>query len=93
MVNDHGTLLDSFKAILDPDLAFENRLTPRVVSDRNWSGKEPGSQPPKRREPASSPSWTRENKRELSKNKKTSRTTRLFPEGSQQGHPAVKIIP
>jgi len=37
------TLLDSFKAILDPDLAFENGPTPRVVSNQNWSDKEPSS--------------------------------------------------
>jgi hypothetical protein len=33
MVNDHGTLLDSIKAILDLELAFGNRSTPRVVSN------------------------------------------------------------
>jgi len=43
MVNDHGTLLDSIKAILDLDLAFGNCSTPRVVLIQNWSGKESGS--------------------------------------------------
>jgi len=91
MVNDHGTLLDSIKAILDLDPAFENRLTPRVVSDRNWSGKETVSQALRKgtRKPASSPTWAREYRKELSKNKKTSRVkVRL-----RGFHPAVKIIP
>jgi len=43
MVNDHGTLLDSIKAILDLDPAFGNQPPPRVVDSWNWSDKEPGS--------------------------------------------------
>jgi len=61
------------------------------VSDRNWSGKETASQIPwkGKRKPASSPTWARENRKELSKNKKTSRAALRL----RESHPAVKIIP
>jgi len=70
VVNDHDFLLDSIKAILDLDLAFENCPTPRVVPRQNWSGKETGSLPPEEGNPASLPTWARGTKKKLSKNEK-----------------------